>query len=989
MSINHWQLKLAAWTHDPAEKALILMRDRVGHEGGTVKALQEILFGGKPDSAMKAIMEKADHWASAADRPNFPGANYINREGEEKESDSWSRVRFYNDPVLVHPLSGENYRLDSSIKDIGVDEIKEASLNHFTHLIQYNKNQVDEKRSALAFWRFGPHIKKTTGLTALWELLPADTRVPDHTIWSHLDLTAAFASSMQLSSDSNPALLSMSFGPVQDFIAQARSTSDLWAGSHLLSRMVWEGLTTICEEVGPDAVVFPQLRGVALVDAWLYQDIGLPRELFDELGQNEWLKKSTDENPLFSAALPNKFMAIVPASQAKDLAERITARVRDWVQTQTQKMLEELLKAANIPNTETLSCWQQLKDQLEGFPEIHWASVSWELISRNADDNKKADPQQLHLKEVAASFIPEGESFLDKKSWKLLSKEIVLNGGDFYVPNPGMLYGALFDLLDRVGAAAKVARPFKQLKQAGYRCTLTGEHEWLTTERAQLILTPAKRKDVSTLWNTLAAKGKYGIKKGEHLGAIGMFKRLWPSQFSIWMSELLDVEKVNRFVVSTHTLALASSLQNVDKLSDAWKNQAIAKAAIDGVTLPRRLAKNLSPEQFTIAKGIPALIESLKESSDDEAAENLLASLEAELKRIGGSKPEAYYAMLYMDGDKMGAWLADSWPQDENQNRLQYQDTWHPLVISKLRKSFPDDAAQLDDYLTSYRPISPARHMAISGALNSFALNIARHVVEECYMGKLLYAGGDDVMAMVTVKDLFPCMLTLRLAYSGVYPLKPTDTTNSLINLDGMKLGGGHAYLKKQKQLLRVMGNKATASMGAVIAHHTAPMAYVRRQLMKAEKDSKNTGRDAFAIRVLKRGGGAEHLELNWLLQGKEQNWEKMPELENTSMGLLLQLRDQLAGQDDLSRRAAFIVNTWLPQLPDPESDDDPNFVNMIETSLQHQLNRQGGDGQFAKHLVSLAGRKSATKMKENLRNIFATAEFFAREGRANTQDNQ
>lgn len=978
MSINHWQLKLAAWTHDPAEKALILMRDRVGHEGGTVKVLQQKLLGGKPHAAMTAIMKKADHWAAAADRPNFPSEEYTNRDGKEALSDRWSSVRFYNDPVLIHPLSGENYRVGQLKDSIDIEAIKAVSLDHFDKLIQYNGNEVDPKKTALAFWRFGPHLK--TNLGALWELLPADTRVPDHTIWSHLDLTAAFATSMAQSADENPALLSMSFGPVQDFIAQARSTSDLWAGSHLLSRMVWEGLKLVCDEFGADSIVFPQLRGVALVDAWLHQDIGLSKKLFEDHGQDEWLKKSTDVNPLFAAALPNKFMAIVPASQATNIAQRVIQKVRTWVHEQAKDILKHLLEEAGETAGADAYCWQQIKEQLEGFPEAHWASVSWELIDRN--DNDKADALQRTIKQVSASFIPEGESFLDKKTWHLLSKSIPLNGGDFYVPNPGVLYAALFDLLDRVGAAAKTLRPFKQLKQAGYRCTLTGEQEWITTEKTQLNLTPKNRKEAKTLWNSLSDKNKFGIKKGEHLGAIAMVKRLWPNYFSKWVALLLNETHINRFVVSTHTLAMASNLKNLNNIGESWKQ--IAKNT-DGVILPRQLAKDLakSPELLAIAKGLPALMDQLRE----DGKEDLRASLEKELlKAAGGVKPEAYYAMLYMDGDKMGAWLADSWGKNDNQNRLQYEHTWHPLVVDKLRKNFPKDAAQINDYLKSYRPISPARHMAISGALNSFALNIARHVVEECYMGKLLYAGGDDVMAMVAVQDLLPCMLTLRLAYSGVWPSEPqkAEQTKPLLNLEGLKLGGGHALLNKQ--LHRVMGCKATASIGAVVAHHTQPLSSVLRELRIAEKEAKSAGRDAFAIRVLKRGGGAEQLQMKWLLPDGLHNWQKMPALENTNIGLLMQLRDALSGHGDLSRRAAYIVNTWLPQLPNTEKDHDEDFVHMIETTLKHQLGRQGGEAAFAQQLVDLAGRHQATQLKTNLGNIFAVAEFMAREGRINNR---
>ena len=35
-----WQAKVAARIHDPAEKAIVLLRDPAGHEGGTVRVLR-------------------------------------------------------------------------------------------------------------------------------------------------------------------------------------------------------------------------------------------------------------------------------------------------------------------------------------------------------------------------------------------------------------------------------------------------------------------------------------------------------------------------------------------------------------------------------------------------------------------------------------------------------------------------------------------------------------------------------------------------------------------------------------------------------------------------------------------------------------------------------------------------------------------------------------------------------------------------------------
>jgi hypothetical protein len=40
----------------------------------------------------------------------------------------------------------------------------------------------------------------------------------------------------------NRTLLKLQIGPVQDFIAQARSTRDLWSGSYLLSWLMAAGL---------------------------------------------------------------------------------------------------------------------------------------------------------------------------------------------------------------------------------------------------------------------------------------------------------------------------------------------------------------------------------------------------------------------------------------------------------------------------------------------------------------------------------------------------------------------------------------------------------------------------------------------------------------------------------------------------------------------------------------------------------------------------
>ena len=171
-------------------------------------------------------------------------------------------------------------------------------------------------------------------------------------------------------------MLNVSIGPVQDFIAQARSTSDLWAGSHLLSCLSWQAMRVICEEFGPEQIIQPQLKGVAIVDAWLVEQ-GLPTQWFE---QQDWREQATDANPLFTAAVPNRFSALVPAAQAEKLAETITARVREWVLEEGKAALAELLDAAGEAENPDLYCHTQLEAQLKGFPEIHWSVAPFGLI---------------------------------------------------------------------------------------------------------------------------------------------------------------------------------------------------------------------------------------------------------------------------------------------------------------------------------------------------------------------------------------------------------------------------------------------------------------------------------------------------------------------------------------------------------------------------------------------------------------------------------
>ena len=909
-----WQTKLHARLHDPAEKALVLLRDPEGHEGGSSRALHEVLFAVPVPSKIHSDVERADWWAAAADRPQWP-------------KELWAQVRWTRQPVLIHPLTGQSFDL-RSLADTDIGDIKERSFAHFSTLVVKQGDAFDWKRTLFAYWRFGPELvedKHDGKLGLLWPLLPADTRVPDHSIWDHLDLTSAFAGAFAADPKQEAGLLALSLGPVQGFIAAARSTSDLWAGSHLLSRLSWEAMKPVCERLGPDAILFPRLRGVPQVDLWLRDEIELCTGWFKDA---EWEQRATDANPLFAAALPNRFIAVVPASEAEDIAAAVTERVRTWLQCLGKQVVERLLAEAGLPIDETGYAFEQMQRQLEWFPEVHWAAVPFSLIRpRNAD--KQTDLDVAALSDAMAPFfeVERGKpcGFLASPAWQVLQKEIQWTGNTtFFAPNPGVLYPAVYDLAERVLAAAKSTHAFVQLEQTGWRDLLTGENEWLSLSKEELSRTPGLRGD--SLWARIR-RNKPGLaKEGEHLGALSAVKRLWPTIFADEVGNALG-ETVPRFVVSTHTMALAHQLEGwLERGAPITEELRKELEGAEPVAVPRRLASFSGHRGFDLAKRLPDLLERAADDVDDTKARRLRRLVSRAL--TSGERAdevtsiETYYALLMMDGDEMGAWLSG------DKDYARYCDCFHPMVRSEFNRRMAG-SQPLDQYGKQPRAMSPNRHLAISTALNDFALYAVPEVVEREHAGRVIYAGGDDVLAMLPVADLIPAMQHLRRAYSGYDPSSADLDWRQALSNRRLVIKDGFGLLRGR--LLRLMGGKATASCGAVIAHHQAPLATVLRELRDAEQRAKREGgRNAWSLALIKRSGGTVHLTAKW----------------GEPLGALHALCDFL-GDPKVSRRAVYNTLEWLEDLP-------PGDSTLLQTLLAYQLKRQA-EGEVARKASELA----------------------------------
>ena len=104
-------------------------------------------------------------------------------------------------------------------------------------------------------------------------------------------------------------LLLFQLGPVQEFIAQAATVGDLWAGSYLLSSLVWAGLEKIPDK--EKNVIFPDL----LTDT---------------------VRKALEDDKI--PTIPNRFLAKIPVGRGKAIAEEVKEIIKKELDGYVEKL---------------------------------------------------------------------------------------------------------------------------------------------------------------------------------------------------------------------------------------------------------------------------------------------------------------------------------------------------------------------------------------------------------------------------------------------------------------------------------------------------------------------------------------------------------------------------------------------------------------------------------------------------------------------------
>ncbi len=912
--------KIQALLHDPPEKPIIL--GKIGHEGRAKELMREL--GLLDEARIPDDVRTADHIASAADRIDLP-------KYERFIAD------FCGKPVIMHPLSGKEFDL-KSLAQVNIQDVSSTVDRAVVHLS--GKYKEDSEKLYLALWRELVELLKKSGegsakLGQLWELLPADTRIPDHSIWEHKRVTSAIAGALP-----KPAFLLFAIGPVQDFIATARKTQDLWAGSYLLSYLSWSAMKLVAEEFGPDSLIFPDLCGQPFADKWLI-DKGLQIE-----------KPKSEE--LSSPTLPNRFLAIVPEGSVKDIAERAKQAVKNTFKDACYTVKTKMAETLNISNsTQWDEIWQR---QTEDFIETYWAALPIDNYT---------------------TFLTIYKSLMGLTSnteFDNLLKEYQTKGFD---PNIGTVYGQIYRLVEKTLGSRKTVRDFKQTDEPNHKCTLCGVREPVHPGTYNNQSCSDTSGALKNWWQEVVIPALPQIRKSERLCAVCITKRLSSKHY---FSDTLNFD-INDSFPSVSMIATASFklrvIENMNNNNLAVKVgcfvdtiQALAGERASGIPVPMviRACRDEISRKFArlegdwLYKAVFDDVKTLLEENQDRLQETDLKKLIAVAKekqqelfktikeipddrRIGN--PSTYYAILLMDGDNMGKWLSGECAPG-------IKDVLHPIVKNTL-----ENDSSWQGLLKQKRPLNPSLHLATSKALRDFSLRVAREIVEKDHLGKLVYAGGDDVLAFVNLRDLPEVMRKLRAYFSG--SLVADDITNKIaidfkegkgfipVDEDGDALNIGSG--KQIKGFMLSMGTNATASMGVVIAHHNSNLSQVLDEVRKCEKEAKkktgfplkNCGNDnkvneknAFCISLAKRAGGTEQISAKWYYK----EFHPVPDTESTifeTIPLLRQWADAFY-KDWISPKMVYTFRTETKGLE--YQDKDGKLVQLPSEAIRLELLR-------------------------------------------------
>lgn len=566
-------------------------------------------------------------------------------------------------------------------------------------------------------------------------------------------------------------------------------------------------------------------------------------------------------------------------------------------------------ESANLPNkyiaifsdaTLAQQAAQQSKKQIEG----RWKSIRdevWNKIVQGYGDNETEDIwKQQSNPDICFEFqwvIVEGDPS-HYKEW-LMRTELALD-------------------------ARKRLRNFQQQEEPGEKSTISGERQAL---HRILEDRDSERRQVRSFWialTTSVSNVKDGVKRplsakeisldgSERLDAIDTIKRFasmsqfipkspFPSTSSIatasFVEGLLNIDqnKLQPWLDATKSLReipIGATKAIPYLLAKAGRDNEILRRDGDcyfrETFISRRLEKDYGISNADEAARIAIVgrrgLEQLFEATDEK----------------GMRRPTPYYAIIKMDGDRMGELLNTANNQDE--------------------------------------------HVEISQALSTFTRNDVSHILHDRYPARLVYAGGDDVLALAP--------LARNLPQESKDQTKMIKTVIELAN---------HLQQQYRTRVSEGLHHEVTASISIAIAHHYAPLSFVLRTMRDGERRlaKERFGRNALVVTVIRRSGAQTQVGCRWEYKGLEKEAQPMA---------LFSHFYELFAEDILSSKCVYILLEEAPFMVDLELAAQASEIRrVILRQLKTPDNKERLEeiSKLASHLVNLASAMDIEHKFEN-----------------------
>jgi CRISPR-associated protein Cmr2 len=877
MSEEYWRAKIWGLLHDPVLKAL---HNNSGRGKSSFYKQLEVMkpwveTGKTPDQSGGKVLENillADYIASASDRSAIGSVtasiNYAPGKNPEKGLE------------ITHLLSGAKQefkiKLHTELIESKRQEYLEKKEGELLAEID-NHLRTDIKNIKHLFWWLWRCLPQAT--CDLFDkdnslmLMPAETRLPDASIWSHLSMTSALAGALagydltaaqiqrwQGNDElSHPYLAVFSFSPVQELIKSSRKMRDFWAGSWLLHYLSAKVCWKLANQYGPDTLLYPSLYQQPLIDHWLLQEIEkLKKEEKIDFDFSKWVKPPLPES-LLTAGFPNVISLILPQD-----------KVQAAMQTAQQTLLEEWLIIGDLvfkelhdkrhwmrelkPNHNSWQGW--LKSQWQ----VYWTALpigkqGIQLKSSAIDEQKDTEFQDwLDIQNGTYNLrTKENQLFKDKeldllreahkRRWKKYQRGFSANIGSWW--------GYIFDATRASLASVKNARNWELPTAFGPRSTISGI--------GPVVSSGKDGKDWITEGDTKKSWGKHdaGFFDGtEQLNATEVVKR----GLHKILPKLLGITEEN-ITYPDLTSGVAGYLKvnqsnpehkrNFEKacqaIVDKYPDLENTLAEIRGKWGIPWMDKKQNPKKYH-----PRLLNAGWILEDLPNSEALKAEYTQGINQIlsqcyPNNNPSDWYVLAAGDGDSMSEWLKGT--------KMKNYGDYIPSTLSVKLENFPE-------FLAIQKRMGPSTHNALSRALLDFSNQLVPYLTQNRYAGRLIYGGGDDVLAYTNLWEWDKWLWDIRQCFKGAKDPREEFSNKGdywqYLKDDGEKVG-------LVDRPLFTMGSEATISFGIVIAHHSVPLAIALESLWEAEKKAKdhvyidNNGekkaKDAVQVRVLYSNG--------------------------------------------------------------------------------------------------------------------------------------